>query len=74
MGSINKIIAQLETVKNTVKAPDNPSLVVAVASISDSLERFCGAVYYALHEIGEDNEVIKVRFFAGYHVKRPDLF
>jgi len=35
------------------------ALIVAVASICSSLEKFCTAVYIVLHELGDENEVIK---------------
>jgi len=39
--------------------PDIQSLIAAVASISDSLEKFCASVYHVLHLLGDQNEVIK---------------
>jgi len=59
IGAINKIISQLEAIKNTVRSPDNSALVIAIASISDSAEKFCGAIYHALYHLGEENEVLK---------------
>jgi hypothetical protein len=63
VGTINKIVSQLEAIKNTVRTPDNSALTVAVASISDSVEKFCGATYHALYHLDEENEVLKVHFF-----------
>jgi len=59
VNSISKIISQLEILKNSVRNPDIQSLVAAVASISDSLEKFCASVYHVLHLLGDQNEVIK---------------
>jgi len=42
-----------------VRNPDIQSLIAAVASISDSLEKFCASVYHVLHLLGDQNEVIK---------------
>eukprot|EP01128_Nolandella_sp_AFSM9_P002529 TRINITY_DN12894_c0_g1_i1.p1 TRINITY_DN12894_c0_g1~~TRINITY_DN12894_c0_g1_i1.p1 ORF type:complete len:694 (-),score=154.81 TRINITY_DN12894_c0_g1_i1:174-2255(-) len=57
--AVNNLIAQLQTVKSTVETPDNDALSAAVLSISEGLENFCGAVYYALHVLPEECEVIK---------------
>jgi len=42
-----------------VSRPDTPALFGAVASISESLEKFSGAIYYALSQASQENEVIK---------------
>eukprot|EP01128_Nolandella_sp_AFSM9_P000174 TRINITY_DN1033_c0_g1_i3.p1 TRINITY_DN1033_c0_g1~~TRINITY_DN1033_c0_g1_i3.p1 ORF type:complete len:400 (-),score=105.57 TRINITY_DN1033_c0_g1_i3:124-1323(-) len=57
--AVSNLLQQLQTIKNTVQSPDNTALTAAVLSISQSLEKFCGAVYYALHSLPEESEVIK---------------
>jgi len=61
IGSINKIISQLQCIKKVLETEDrnHPNLLTAVASISSSLEKFCSAVYYLLCELNDANEVIR---------------
>jgi len=59
INSISKIISQLEVIKESVRNPDNSSLFIATAAISEALEKFCASVYHVLHLLGDQNEVIK---------------
>jgi hypothetical protein len=66
--AVQKITDQLQIIKGTIQSPDTSALILAIASISDSIERFCASVYYALSAIGDSNEVLKVFFFSLRHV------
>eukprot|EP01127_Copromyxa_protea_P016014 TRINITY_DN469_c0_g1_i10.p2 TRINITY_DN469_c0_g1~~TRINITY_DN469_c0_g1_i10.p2 ORF type:complete len:427 (-),score=118.77 TRINITY_DN469_c0_g1_i10:78-1358(-) len=57
--AVKKITDQLQIIKGTIQNPDTSALILSIASISDSIERFCASVYYALSAIGDSNEVLK---------------
>ena len=64
--TVNKIKDQLQVIRGTIMMPDNSALIIAIASITESLERFCASVYYALSVIEDNNDVLKVYYYHYY--------